>query len=52
MGGFILDALDPLTDEALQAAADDLLSHLTRLGPDVRAVRRLMATGTTPEEGA
>ena len=33
---FILDALDPMTDEALQAAADDLSTHLSRLGPDVR----------------
>ena len=41
---FILDALDPMTDEALQAAADDLVSHLTRLGPDVRDVRRLIVT--------
>lgn len=29
---FILDALDPMTDQALQAAADDLLNHLSRLG--------------------
>ena len=29
---FILDALDPMTDEALHAAADDLITHLTRLG--------------------
>jgi DNA/RNA-binding domain of Phe-tRNA-synthetase-like protein len=41
---FILDALDPMTDEALQAAADDLVSHLARLGPDVRDVRRLIVT--------
>ena len=48
---FILDALDPMTDEALHAAADDLVIHLTRLGPDVRAVRRLIAAGTTPDDG-
>jgi DNA/RNA-binding domain of Phe-tRNA-synthetase-like protein len=30
---FILDALDPFTDEALSAAADDLSEQLTRLGP-------------------
>ena len=47
---FILDGLDPLPDEALQAAADDLAAHLARLGPDVRAVRRLIAAGTTPDE--
>ena len=37
---FILDALDPLPDEALHATAEDLTAHLARLGPDVRAVRR------------
>ena len=47
---FILDALDPVTDQALHAAADDLAAHLARLGPDVRAVRRLIAAGTTPDE--
>jgi DNA/RNA-binding domain of Phe-tRNA-synthetase-like protein len=39
---FILDALEPMTDDALEAAADDLLSHLTRLGPGVRAARRII----------
>jgi DNA/RNA-binding domain of Phe-tRNA-synthetase-like protein len=48
---FILDALDPVTDEALHAAADDLLARLARLGPSVRAARRLIAAGTTPDEG-
>src|SRR5262249_44637836 len=45
---FILDGLDPVTDQALHAAADDLTAHLTRLGPGVRAVRRLIAVGRTP----
>jgi DNA/RNA-binding domain of Phe-tRNA-synthetase-like protein len=49
---FILDALDPMADEALHATAEDLVAHLARLGPDVRAVRRLIAAGTTPENGA
>ena len=40
---FILDALDPVADEALYAAADDLGAHLARLGPGVRASRRLIA---------
>ncbi|MCW2613908.1 MAG: hypothetical protein JWN08_902 [Frankiales bacterium] len=40
---FILDALSPLTDQALEAAADDLVAHLQRLGPDVRVARRLLA---------
>jgi DNA/RNA-binding domain of Phe-tRNA-synthetase-like protein len=39
---FILDALDPMTDGALHAAADDLATHLARLGPDVQAARRLL----------
>ncbi len=39
---FVLDALAPLTDDALGAAADDLVGHLRRLGPDVRVARRLL----------
>lgn len=46
---FILDALDPMTAEALRAAAEELISHLTRLGPDVRVARRLIDAGTTPD---
>ena len=46
---FILDALDAMTDEALHAVADDLVVHLTRLGPDVQVARRLIADGPTPE---
>ena len=48
---FILDALDPMTDEALQAAADDLSTHLSRLGPDVHIVRRLLSGSTAPDQG-
>lgn len=48
---FILDALDPMTDEAVHAAADDLVSHLARLGPDVHIARRLIAGATMPFEG-
>jgi DNA/RNA-binding domain of Phe-tRNA-synthetase-like protein len=48
---FILDTLDPMTDEALHAAADDLVSHLARLGPDVHIARRLIASATMPFEG-
>ena len=40
---FILDALAPVTDEALRAAADDLTAHLSRLGPDVTVAHRLIA---------
>jgi DNA/RNA-binding domain of Phe-tRNA-synthetase-like protein len=49
---FILDALDPMTDEALHTAADDLVAHLARLGPGVQAARRLIAAGPAPGEGA
>ncbi|MFA9445128.1 B3/4 domain-containing protein [Egicoccus sp. AB-alg6-2] len=45
---FILDALDPLSDEALDAAADDLVGHLTAATPDLRVARRLItATAAT-----
>jgi DNA/RNA-binding domain of Phe-tRNA-synthetase-like protein len=46
---FILDALDPVTDHALHAAADDLTTQVARLGPDVRTTRRLIAAG--PAQG-
>jgi DNA/RNA-binding domain of Phe-tRNA-synthetase-like protein len=49
---FILDALDPVSEEALRHAADDLVAHLRRLGPDVRVARRLLAADTTASEGA
>jgi DNA/RNA-binding domain of Phe-tRNA-synthetase-like protein len=48
---FILDALGPVTDQALHATADDLTTHLTRLGPGVRSARRLVAAAGI-EEGA
>ena len=48
---FILDALDPMTDQALHAAADDLIARLARLSPDVRAARRLIAAVPAPGEG-
>lgn len=48
---FILDVLDPFTDAALHAAADDLVAHLTRLGPDVRAVHRVFAADATSTAG-
>ncbi len=44
---FILDALDPLTDEELTAAAGALVEHLTRLGPDIRVARRLLDRAST-----
>jgi DNA/RNA-binding domain of Phe-tRNA-synthetase-like protein len=48
---FILDALDPVSDGALRRAADDLVAHLGRLGPDVRVARRLLAADTTSWNG-
>jgi DNA/RNA-binding domain of Phe-tRNA-synthetase-like protein len=40
---FILDALDPLTDDAVHAAADALTDALRALSPDVVIDRRLLA---------
>jgi DNA/RNA-binding domain of Phe-tRNA-synthetase-like protein len=48
---FILDALGPVPDEALHAAADDLVARLARLGPEARAARRLITAGPTPGDG-
>ena len=39
---FIFDALEPLSDDALRSAADDLAGRLTRLGPDVRIAGRVI----------
>lgn len=39
---FILDALDPMTDDALHAAVADLTDRLIRLGPDLTITRRLI----------
>jgi DNA/RNA-binding domain of Phe-tRNA-synthetase-like protein len=47
---FILDALDAMTDNALHAAADDLVACLTRLGPDVTVARRLISAGAIAYE--
>lgn len=44
---FILDALEPMTDAALTAATDDLVSHLSEVGPDVTTSRRLLRAGDT-----
>lgn len=40
---FILDGLDPKTASDMQAAADDLASHLVTLGPDVVIAQRQIA---------
>jgi DNA/RNA-binding domain of Phe-tRNA-synthetase-like protein len=39
---FILDALDPLPEDALHAAADDLLSHVSRISPGLSYQVRLI----------
>jgi DNA/RNA-binding domain of Phe-tRNA-synthetase-like protein len=46
---FILDALEPMTDEALHTAADDLVTYVGRLGPDVEVARRLISEGATSD---
>ncbi|MDT0196491.1 phenylalanine--tRNA ligase beta subunit-related protein [Arthrobacter sp. AB6] len=43
---FILDALGPITTEALLTAGEDLTSHLLLLGPDVVAAQHLVGAGT------
>lgn len=40
---FIFDALDPVTDEALVAAADDLVEHLRQCSPHLHVVRRFVS---------
>ncbi len=47
---FILDALDPLTDDPVHAAADALTAALLELSPDATIHRRLLARadGGTP----
>lgn len=44
---FILDALAPVAADALIAAGDDLIDHLRRLGPDLRAVTRVLSSSGT-----
>jgi len=49
---FILDALKPMADGALHAAADDLVARLTRLGSDVGVACRLMSAGGACDQEA
>jgi len=46
---FILDALDPMTNDELQAAADDLVARLTGIDGGIRVVRRLLTA--SPADG-
>jgi len=47
---FILDALEPMSDDALTAAGDELVTHLRQLGDDVRVATRLVTTSTPAQE--
>ncbi|KAH6983983.1 Phenylalanyl-tRNA synthetase [Ilyonectria destructans] len=40
---FILDALDPFTNDALDQAADELVLALQKLSPDVQVLRRVIS---------
>ena len=48
---FILDALAPVTGQQLQAAADDLVTRLAQLGPEVRVARVLITGRAGPPAG-
>ncbi|MFC3299400.1 hypothetical protein FJV46_13550 [Arthrobacter agilis] len=48
---FILDALAPMSDMALRAAADDLATQLLTLGSGVGIATRVIAAGATPSGG-
>lgn len=41
---FIMDALQPISDDELLAAADELASTLQRVSPNVKVTRRLIGT--------
>jgi DNA/RNA-binding domain of Phe-tRNA-synthetase-like protein len=49
---FILDALEGMTDEQLHAAAEDLTTHVRRLGPDVRLAQRFLSNTIPRQEDA
>jgi DNA/RNA-binding domain of Phe-tRNA-synthetase-like protein len=44
---FILDSLEPMTDDALTAAGEELLAHLRQLGDTVTAATRLLTPNHT-----
>lgn len=41
-----MDAVEPLSDQTLDAAANELAEALKALSPDVRASKRLIAKGS------
>jgi DNA/RNA-binding domain of Phe-tRNA-synthetase-like protein len=47
---FILDALEPMTGDALDAAANDLAAHLIPLGPDVGVAWQFIAADKTSQQ--
>lgn len=47
---FIFDALEPISDRDLHAAADDLIEQLAKTSPDLRAVRRLIGPKLPPDQ--
>jgi DNA/RNA-binding domain of Phe-tRNA-synthetase-like protein len=49
---FIMDALEPVDDNALAAAALELTARLRRLGPDVRVAQRVLRNGDAGARGA
>src|SRR4051794_12664481 len=49
---FILDALDPLTDDAVHAAADALTDALRALSPDAVIHRRLLTRSSHTDAGS
>lgn len=49
---FILDALDPLTDDQLHSVGDVLLSHLDQYGTGLTVARRLLPAVPTAQQSA
>ena len=47
---FILDALDPLTDEQVHAAVADLVAHLRATSPDLQVAQRLISAPPPPDD--
>lgn len=47
---FILDALDPLTDEQVHAAVADLVAHLRATSPDLQVAQRLISAAPPPDD--
>ncbi|KAF3490790.1 uncharacterized protein GIQ15_00307 [Arthroderma uncinatum] len=47
---FVLDALEPLSDDALTVAADELASLLKNLSPEVQTAQRLVTASTQSDQ--